>query len=216
MAEGRREKREQTLGEEIANSVSHGVALLATLGAAPLLVVEAGRRGHARAIVGAAVFLTSAALLYTASTLYHALAQNRAKKVFKVLDHSAIFLLIAGTYTPFTLGVLYGPWGFWLLGIVWALAVVGVLLKATGRGSHPVLSSGLYIGMGWLIVVAARPLLRGVPLSGILWLLAGGLAYTAGVAFYSAERLRYSHFVFHLFVMAGTACHYVAVLRYAG
>jgi hemolysin III len=153
--------------------------------------------------------------LYLSSTLYHVLPESRAKRVFRVLDHVAIFLLIAGTYTPFTLGVLRGPWGWALLSIVWSLAVLGVTLKITGALWHPRLSTGLYLAMGWLMVIAIRPLWLKVPLPGILLLVAGGIAYTAGLAFYGAERKRYSHFVWHLFVVLGTACHYFASLWYA-
>jgi hemolysin III len=210
-----RRNRSQSLGEEIANSVSHGVGFLAAVAAVPVLVVHAVRRGGAADIVGACVFGATMVLLYLTSTLYHALARNQAKRVFQVLDHGAIFLLIAGTYTPFTLGVLYGAWGWTLLGLVWGLAVAGVLLKAVGGIRYPVLSTCLYLGMGWLVVIAIRPLWLQVPLAGLAWLLAGGLAYTAGVAFYAAERIRYSHFVWHLFVLTGTACHFLAVLWYA-
>lgn len=207
--------RPQSPGEEIANSVSHGVGLLAGLAAIPVLVVSAVRRGGAAGIVGASVFAGTVVLLYLASTLYHALPGNRAKRVFRVLDHSAIFLLIAGTYTPFTLGVLRGAWGWTLFGLVWGVALAGVVLKAVGGVRHPILSTCLYLGMGWLVLVAVRPLWLRVPPAGLLWLLAGGLAYTAGVAFFAAERLRYGHFVWHLFVLAGTACHFIAVLWYA-
>ncbi len=156
-------------------------------------------------------------LLYLASTLYHALPTGSAKRVFQVIEHSAIFLLIAGTYTPFTLGVLRGAWGWALLGLVWCIAVVGVTLKALNRLTHPILSTSLYLLMGWLIVIAAHPLSQRVPVSGLLWLVAGGLAYTLGVVFYALDsRLRYGHFIWHLFVMAGTASHYLAVLWYAG
>lgn len=207
--------RPQSPGEEIANSVSHGVGLLAGLAAIPVLVVSAVRRGGAAGIVGASVFAGTVVLLYLASTLYHALPGNRAKRVFRVLDHSAIFLLIAGTYTPFTLGVLRGAWGWTLFGLVWGVALAGVVLKAVGGVRHPILSTCLYLGMGWLVLIAVRPLWLRVPPAGLLWLLAGGLAYTAGVAFFAAERLRYGHFVWHLFVLAGTACHFIAVLWYA-
>ena len=208
-------ERAQSLGEEIANSVSHGVGLLAALVAAPVLVLDAIQRGGAATVLGAGVFATTMVLLYLASTLYHALPQNKAKRVFRVLDHGAIFLLIAGTYTPFTLGVLRGTWGWTLLGLVWGLAVAGVVLKAVGRLRYPVLSTCLYLGMGWLVLIAVRPLWLRVPPAGLLWLLAGGIAYTAGVAFFAAPRVRYSHFVWHLFVLAGTACHFFAVLWYA-
>ena len=208
-------ERVQSLGEEIANSVSHGVGLLAAMIAAPVLVLDAIQRGGAATVLGAAVFAATMVLLYLASTLYHALPQNKAKRVFRVLDHGAIFLLIAGTYTPFTLGVLRGTWGWTLLGLVWGLAVAGVVLKAVGRLRYPVLSTCLYLGMGWLVLIAVRPLWLHVPPAGLLWLLAGGIAYTAGVAFFAAQRVRYSHFVWHLFVLAGTACHFFAVLWYA-
>jgi hemolysin III len=152
-------------------------------------------------------------LLYLASTLYHALPQGKAKRAFQLIEHAAIFLLIAGTYTPFTLGVLRGAWGWTLFGLVWGLAAIGVLLAVVGGvRRYRVLSVLLYLGMGWLVVVAIRPLWLSMPLSGLLWLVAGGLAYTVGVAFFAAKRLRYGHFVWHLFVLAGTACHFIAVL----
>jgi hemolysin III len=208
-------KRAQSPGEEIANSVSHGVGLLAAVAAAPILIVGAVQRGGAAGGIGAGVFASTVALLYLTSVLYHALPANRAKRVLRLLDHGAIFLLIAGTYTPFTLGILRGPWGWSLLGLVWSIALVGVVLKSTSGVRYPRLSLGLYLAMGWLIVIAIKPLWLLMPTAGILWLLAGGIAYTAGVAFYAADHRRYSHFVWHLFVLAGTACHFVAVLRYA-
>jgi hemolysin III len=208
-------KRPQSLGEEIANSVSHAVGLLAAVVAIPVLVLSAVRRGDAAGIVGASVFAATMVLLYLTSTLYHALPRNRAKRVFRVLDHGAIFLLIAGTYTPFTLGVLRGTWGWTLFGLVWGLAAAGVVLKAMGGVRYPILSTCLYLGMGWLVLIAVRPLWLRMPPAGLLWLLAGGLAYTAGVAFFAAERIRYGHFIWHLFVLAGTACHFIAVLWYA-
>ena len=208
-------ERPQSPGEEIANSVSHGVGLAASLVAAPILIVSAVRRGGAAGIVGASVFAGTMVLLYLASTLYHALPNKKAKRVFQVLDHGAIFLLIAGTYTPFTLGVLRGGWGWTLFGLVWGLAVLGIVLKTVGVVAIPWLSTGLYLGMGWLVLIAVRPLWLRMPLSGLAWLVAGGLAYTAGVAFFRAERLRYSHFIWHLFVLTGTCCHFFAVLWYA-
>lgn len=208
--------RPQTLGEEIANSVSHGVGLIGVVAMAPFLMGAALEDGSAMAPVGAGIFVATAALVYLASTLYHSLAATRARRVLRVLDHSAIFLLIAGTYTPFTLGVLRGGWGWTLLGLVWSLAAGGVVLKATAGVRHPALSTGLYVGMGWLALIAVRPLWAAVPIEGLIWLLAGGVAYTAGVAFFAVDhRVRYSHFVWHLFVLAGTACHAVAVLQYA-
>jgi hemolysin III len=208
--------REPSRAEEIANSSSHAVGLLAAAFGIPVLIVHAARHGDAAFIVGVAVFATTILLLYLASTLYHALPAGKAKRVFRVLDHSSIFLLIAGTYAPFSLGVLRGAWGWTLFGLVWSLAVAGVVGKAVGKGSHPVLSTCLYLLMGWLVLIAVHPMVNKVPLSGLLWLLAGGLFYTLGVAFYATDsRLRYGHLVWHLFVMAGTACHYFAVLWYA-
>ena len=208
-------ERTQSRGEEIANSVSHGVGLLAAMAAAPVLVLSAARQDGAARIAGASVFAAATVLLYLASTLYHALPGNRAKRVFQVLDHAAIFLMIAGTYTPFTLGVLRGAWGWTLFGLVWGLALAGVVLTAIGGVRYPKLTTGLYLAMGWLILVAVKPLWLRMPLEGLFWLLAGGIAYTVGVAFYAAKRVRYSHFVWHLFVIAGTACHFIAVLRFA-
>jgi hemolysin III len=202
-------------GEEIASSVSHGVGVVAGLAAAPWLVLAGVRRDGAAGAVGASVFAATVVLLYLASTLYHALPAGRAKRVFRVLDHSAIYLLIAGTYTPFMLGAIRGPWGWALLGAVWTLAVAGIALKGAGGIRYPRLSTAVYIAMGWLAIVAIRPLWPMVPVAGWLWIFAGGVAYTAGVAFYAANRLRYGHFIWHLFVLAGTACHIVAVWRYA-
>jgi len=207
--------RPQSFGEEIASSVSHGVGLLAAGIGIPVLVGSAARRGSVAGIVGASVFAATVVLLYLSSTLYHALPSNRAKRVFRVLDHSAIFLLIAGTYTPFALGVLRGPGGWKLFGLVWGLAFAGVVLKVVGGVRYPILSTCLYLGMGWLPLIAVRPLWLRVPPAGLLWLLAGGIAYTAGVAFFAAVRTRYTHFVWHLFVLAGTTCHFIAVLRYS-
>ena len=210
------DERAQSLGEEIANSVSHGVALLSAIVSVPFLILASARHGTAVNIVGASVFAATMVLLYFASTLYHSVPHPRAKRLLKKLDHGAIYLLIAGTYTPFTLGALGGPWGWTLFGLVWALAIVGVTLKAFDRISHPVWSTGLYIVMGWLVVIAVKPLLASIATPGLILLAAGGLAYTLGVAFFTLDsRLRYGHFVWHLFVVAGTTCHYFAVLDYS-
>lgn len=209
-------EREQSQGEEIANSVSHGLGLVAALVGTPLLIMQAVRHGNAAFIAGTSIFSATAILLYLASTLYHALPAGDGKRTFRIIEHSAIYLLIAGTYTPFTLGVLDGVWGWTLFGIVWALAAAGVALKAISKASHPILSTVLYLLMGWVVVIAMDPLLARVPTAGLLWLLAGGLSYTVGVAFFATDsRLRYGHLVWHLFVMAGTACHYFAVMWYA-
>ena len=207
--------RNQTLGEELANAISHGVGFVAAVVAIPALIASAARRPGAGFLVGVSVFAGSVAFLYLGSTLYHALPRGRAKRVFQIIEHSAIFLLIAGTYTPFALGALRGAWGWSLIAIVWGLATLGVLLKTLGKARHPVLSMILYLGMGWLMVVAVAPLRQHVPVQGLRWLVAGGLAYTAGVGFYAAKRLPYGHFVWHLFVLIGTSCHYMAVRFYA-
>ncbi len=209
------QERTQSLGEEIANSVSHGVGLLAAVAAVPFIVIAAVQHGGSAGIVGASVFAVTMVVVYLTSTLYHALPRNRTKQVLQVLDHGAIFLLIAGTYTPFTLGVLRGPWGWTLFGLVWGLGLAGVGLKAVGGVRYPRLSTCLYLTIGWLALIAVKPLWLCVPTGGLVWLLAGGVAYTGGVAFFMAERIRYSHFVWHLCVLAGTACHFVAVVRYA-
>jgi len=208
-------ERPQSPGEEIANGVSHGIGVIAALVSAPFLMISAVHKGSASAIVGSGVFAGAMVLMYLASTLYHSFPDGKAKAVFQELDHGAIFVLIAGTYTPFTLGVLRGPWGWTLLALVWGLAIFGVAAKARGGVRHPYLSTGLYLAMGWLILIAIQPLRSQMPSTGILWLLAGGIAYTGGVAFFAAQRVRYTHFVWHLFVIAGTTCHYFAVLWYA-
>lgn len=207
--------RAQSRGEEIANSVSHGAGLLAGLVAAPVLILSAVRHGGTARIAGASVFSAAMLLLYLTSTLYHALPGSRAKQVFRLLDHASIYVMIAGTYTPITLSVLGGTWGWTLFGIVWGLALGGIVLTVAGGVRYPKLRTSLYLAMGWLIVVAVKPLWLRMPSEGLLWLSAGGIAYTVGVVFYAAKRVRYGHFVWHLFVVAGTACHFIALLRFA-
>lgn len=209
------QKRIQSIGEEIANSVSHGVGFLAAITVSPVLIISAVRHDGSAAVVGASIFAFTMLLLYITSTLYHALARNKAKRIFQILDHSAIFLLIAGTYTPFTLGVLRGAWGWTLFGLVWGTAVVGIVIKSIGSVRYKRLSTVLYLVMGWLIIIAVKPIWLKMPSWGFFWLLLGGIAYTTGVVFFAAKRIRYAHFVWHLFVIAGTACHCVAVLGYA-
>ncbi|MFZ5568400.1 MAG: PAQR family membrane homeostasis protein TrhA [Pseudomonadota bacterium] len=209
------EERPQTLGEEIANSVSHGVALLAALVGAPFLLVSASQLSVTN-IVGAAVFAATMVLLYFTSTLYHALPAGRAKRVFLKLDHGAIYLFIAGSYTPFALGALGGPWGWTLFGLVWAMAALGITLKAFDRLTHPWLSTGLYLAMGWIVLIAAVPLVERVATPGLVLLVAGGLAYTVGVVFFLLDsKMKYAHAVWHAFVAVGTGLHFFAVLDYA-
>ena len=210
-----KEERRPTVGEEIANSISHGIGLVLAVVATPILIITAVRYGTAWNMVGVSVFAASMITLYLASTLYHALTHDGAKRVFRMLDHSAIFLLIAGTYTPFTLGILRGPWGWTLLVIIWTLAAIGLAMKIVLRARYAWFSVVLYLLMGWLVVIAAPQVLRVMPLSGLAWLVAGGIAYTAGVGFYAAHRVRYAHFAWHLFVITGTVCHFFAVLWYS-
>jgi len=206
----------QSHSEERANSISHGIGFVAALFGTPFLIMKAVKRGDAGVVAAMALFSASMIILYLASTLYHALPNGKAKRVFRVIEHSAIYLLIAGTYTPFTLGILRGAWGWALFGTVWTIAAVGIALKVFGLVAHPVVSTSLYLLMGWLGVAAAVPMLANTPRAGLLLLLAGGLCYTVGVGFFAADsRLKYGHFIWHLFVLAGTICHYFAVLWYA-
>lgn len=204
-----------SLGEEIANSVTHGAGLLMSLLGLVVLVEIAVKRGDPWQTVGFTVFGTTLVLLYAASMLYHALSVSRARRLFRILDHAAIYLLIAGTYTPFMLGALRGAWGWVLLGAVWGVAGIGIILKARGERRFPRWSTAVYILMGWMVLVMLRPLLAHVATAGILWLLAGGLLYTAGVIFFAWTRLRYGHMVWHLFVLGGSTCHFFAVLWYS-
>jgi hemolysin III len=205
----------QSVGEEIANSISHGLGLAAALIAAPFLFAAAARQESPAFFIGTIIFVSTMWLLYLCSTLYHAWPQTRLKCVLQVIDHSAIFLLIAGTYSPFTLGPMRGAWGWTIFGLVWLLAIFGVVMKFR-RGLHwKKLSMTLYLGMGWLILLAFRPFVQAVPLETVIWLFAGGVAYTAGTIFFVNERVRYNHFVWHLFVLAGTACHFCAIFSCA-
>jgi hemolysin III len=210
------DERIQSRGEEVANSVSHGMGLLLAAAAVPFLVVSSVRNGTAIHVAASTVFAVTMVLVYASSALYHAITHAGAKRLLRKVDQGAIFLFIAGSYTPFALGPLEGPWGWTLFGLVWGLAVVGVTLKAFDRIAHPFLSTGLYLAMGWLVVVAVKPLLMCVATQGLILLAVGGLAYTVGVVFFTLDsRLRYGHFVWHLFVVAGTACHFFAVLDYS-
>lgn len=206
--------RAQTVGEEVANSISHGIATVAALIGLPVLIVGAQPKGQT-AVIGAAVFGVMTLFLYFVSTMYHSLAPNRAKRVFQRLDHSAIFLMIAGTYTPFTLGVLRGPVGWTLFAIIWTLAIAGVVMKATIGARYQTFSNVLYLAMGWLVIVAAKSMWTLVPGWGLFWLVAGGLSYTVGIVFFATDHHPYRHFIWHLFVMTGTTCHFMAVWRYA-
>jgi len=206
--------RSWSLGEEIAHSVSHGVGVALAIGGLAVLVSFAALRADAWYVTSCAVFGATLVLLYTASTLYHSIPQPRAKRVLRILDHSAIYLAIAGSYTPLTLGPLRGPWGWTLFGVVWSGAVGGVVLTSLALDRTRVLGLVLYAIMGWCLLVAFGPLLRSVPAGGVALLVAGGLAYSLGVVFYLWKSLRFHHFVWHLMVLLGSTLHVLAVLLF--
>jgi hemolysin III len=197
--------------EEIANAITHGIGLLLSIAGFVVLLVLAALRGTAWHIVACSIYGATLICLYTASTLYHAVISPRVKRALRIFDHSAIYLLIAGTYTPFLLVSLRGPWGWSLFGVVWGLALAGVLFKFWFVERFAMLSTAVYIAMGWLVLIAAKPVITHLSLTAIIWLLAGGLAYTGGVIFFAAKRIPYSHAIWHLFVLAGSICHYFAV-----
>jgi hemolysin III len=198
--------------EEIANALTHGIGALASAAAGAVLITLATQTGTRLQVISAIVFCVSLLLLYTASTLYHAIPSVAAKRRLKVFNHCAIYMLIAGTYTPFALNGLHGTVGWWLFGVAWGLAAVGITFKLFFTGRFKLFSTLVYIGMGWMAIFAIQPMIVKIPFAALMWLLAGGIAYTAGTLFYHNERLRYSHAVWHLFVLAGSACHFIAVM----
>jgi len=203
-----------SIGEEIANSVTHGVGVVLSIGGLAVLTAFASLLGNVWHIVSSSIFGATLILLYTSSTLYHSIQLPRVKRILRVMDHSAIFLLIAGTYTPFTLVSLRGAWGWTLFGVVWGLAVLGIVFQVTQLRRRPIISLALYMGMGWAVIVATKPLLAAIAPGGFLLLLIGGLFYTAGIGFYVWRRLPYHHAIWHVFVLAGSAFHYFAILFY--
>jgi hemolysin III len=202
--------------EELANALTHGVGLVASVIGLPFLVLAALHSGEREMVIGMSVFGATLIALYAASTFYHAVPHPELKRRLRVVDHAAIYLLIAGTYTPFTLGVLRGAWGWTLFGFVWTLAALGVLFKVWfGSGTFAKVSTAVYVAMGWVIVIAIKPLVHAMDHAGLLLLIAGGLCYTGGVVFYIDKRRAWTHPVWHLFVLGGSVCHYFAVLWYA-
>ncbi len=203
-----------SVGEEIANSVTHGIGVLLAILGLVMLVVFASLHGNAWHIVSCSIFGWTLLLLYLSSTLYHSIPSPKIKRLLRVFDHSAIYLLIAGTYTPFTLVNLRGPWGWSLFGIVWGIALLGIILKLTPYAQLRGVSTTLYLIMGWTVIIAIKPMLAVLAPTGFTLLLLGGLAYTFGVIFYAWKRLPYGHAIWHLFVLAGSCCHFFAVFYY--
>jgi hemolysin III len=204
----------QSIGEEIANSITHGIGALLSIAGLVVLIVFASIKGNAWHIVSFSVFGACLVLLYTASTLYHSLQGKRVKNVFRIMDHAAIYLLIAGTYTPFTLTLLRGGWGWSLFGIVWGLGLAGIIFKVFFVNRFNIVSTIVYLLMGWMILIAGKPLIENVPVGGLYFLLAGGAAYSLGTIFYLWEKLPFHHAIWHLFVLGGSICHFFAILLY--
>jgi hemolysin III len=200
--------------EELANCATHGVGLALSVAGFVALLLPAWAYGDAWHVVSCAVYGASLVTLYLASTLYHGARSPRAKRWFQVLDHCGIYLLIAGTYTPFTLVTLRGPWGWTLFGLVWGLSLAGILFRLVFGGRYRPVAVASYVALGWLCVIAVKPILAQVPLGALAWIAAGGLAYTAGVFFFAARRIPHHHAIWHVFVLGGSICHYVAVLLY--
>jgi hemolysin III len=206
--------KQYSIGEEIANSITHGIGIVLAIAALAILTAFAGLYGNGWHIVSVSIYGTTLVLLYTASTLYHSIQNPHAKGILQVLDHAAIYLLIAGTYTPFMLVSLRGPWGWWLFGVIWGLAVLGLVLQLPRMRRWHAVSLGLYIGMGWVVVVAIKPLIVSVETGGIIFLVLGGLSYTVGVLFYSWEKMKFHHAIWHLFVLTGSILHFFSILFY--
>jgi hemolysin III len=205
--------REQTASEELANSLTHGLGLGLAIACLVLLVVFATLKGSAWHVVSCSIYGTMLVVLYLSSTLYHATRHPGAKHVFNILDHSAIYLLVAGTYTPYTLGPLRGHGGWVLFGIVWGIAIVGIVFQSLFIHRYRALSVLSYLAMGWAVVFAIKPLVAYLPTPGVVWLAAGGLCYTIGVVFYAVKQ-PFFHAIWHLFVLAGSLCHFFSILFY--
>lgn len=207
-------ERSYSPGHELANAITHGIGAALSLVGLILLIVYAGRYGTAWHLTACTIFGTSMVLLYTSSTLYHSKFSQSSKDLLRKFDHAAIFILIAGTYTPFMLIPLRGPWGWSIFGVIWGLAIPGIILKFKYAGRYKKISTALFLGMGWLIIVAARPMLQHVPTGALVLLAAGGLSYSVGAIFYLWRQLPYNHALWHLFVLGGTTCHFFAIFSY--
>lgn len=203
-----------SLGEEIAHAITHGLGVVLAIAGLTVLVARATLYGNVWHIVSSAVFGATLVLMYMASTLFHSIPLPRAKHILRVIDHTSIYFLIAGTYTPFTLVTLHGSWGWSLFGLTWGLALFGAVFKIFYTGRFEKLSLAVYVGMGWCVVIAIKPLLHSLDTGGLILMLLGGLSYTGGVAFYVFESMRYHHAIWHVFVLGGSMFHYFAVLFY--
>jgi len=208
------QSRQQSVGEEIANSVSHGIGAALSIVAFVLLVVFASKYGDVWRITSFSIYGATLFFLYLASTLYHSFTNRRVKHFFKILDHSSIYLLIAGTYTPVTLVSMRGPWGWIIFALVWAMAMGGIIVKIFLIGKYKIVSVLLYVAMGWIIVIAFKPMLQMVPKGMIVWLFIGGVCYTLGLIFYACKKVPYFHFIWHLFVLGGSISHFLGILFY--
>jgi len=200
--------------EELTNALTHGLGVVLSVAGLVLMVVYSALNGDAWHVTSTAIFGASLIALYTASTLYHSFRSVELKHLLRKFDHAAIFLLIAGSYTPFLLVTLRGPWGWSLFGVVWSLAVLGIGLKFWFAGRFRLFSTLIYLGMGWLVIVAIKPMLLALPQAGLIWLAVGGACYSFGTVFYLAKRLPYHHAIWHLFVLGGSVCHWIAVFYY--
>jgi len=209
------ELRQWSRGEEMANSISHGLGFVASVVGAPFLLMAADHHPGVRSYLAMSIFAATTMILYLSSAVHHWLLPGKAKDFFEVMDHAAIFLMIAGSYTPFALGVLWGPWGWLLMGVIWPLAICGVLLKTIRGIQPPWFTISLYVLMGWIMVIAFKPLVAHMPPPGLFLLLAGGLAYTGGLIFYVARRFPYHHLAWHIAVLAGTTFHFFAIWPYS-
>jgi hemolysin III len=208
------EKRDYRLGEEIGNSVTHGIGILLSIAALVLMIVFSIHKANAVYLWSSIIFGSSLIILYSASTIYHAIPNKKARKVLKILDHSAIYILIAGTYTPFSLITLKGKLGLIILTVVWSVAIMGVLMQIFLKNKNIILSTILYVAMGWIVIFAIKPLVNSLPHDGLILLVLGGLSYTLGAVFYVIKKIPYFHMVFHLFVLAGSIFHFFSVLLY--
>jgi hemolysin III len=200
--------------EEKTNIISHAIGLCLGIAALVVMVVRASLHGDAWHIVGASIFGAGLIILYAASTIYHSARKPQARKILRVIDHATIYVLIAATYTPFTLVTLNGWVGWLMFGIVWALALAGIILKLFFTGRYDILSTLMYVFMGWMIIFAAKPLVENLSADGLAWLIAGGVAYTVGAIVYGIRQIRFNHAIFHLFVLLGSFCHFVTVYSY--